>query len=151
MDILFCGTLLKSKNPPRFGNIFAVGHVHKCNCMRKIIVVEDDDDILFVVSYMLERNGYVVLPVVVGELVIEEVLRVKPDLILMDINLRTCDGRELCLELKTKYLLQTPIILFSANVQLAPTVPLYKADGFISKPFDMDELVKTIHEHLSTA
>src|SRR3954451_25264201 len=98
IDILFCGTLLKSKNLPRFGNIFAVGHVHKCNRMQKVIVVEDDDDILFVVSYMLEKNGYVVLPVVIGELVIEEVLRVQPDRILMDINLRTCDGRELCLK-----------------------------------------------------
>src|ERR1700712_5192676 len=110
--------------------------------MRRIIVVEDDDDILFVVSYMLERNGYIVLPVVVGELVIEEALRVQPDLILMDINLRTCDGRELCLKLKTRHHLQTPILLFSANVHLASTVHLYKADGFISKPFDMDELLR---------
>lgn len=119
--------------------------------MRSVIVVEDDDDILFVVSYMLESNGYMVLPVVVGELVIEEVLRVKPDLILMDINLKTRDGRELCLELKTKYQLQTPVILFSANVHLASTVHLYKADGFIPKPFDVDELVKVIDKHLNTA
>src|SRR3954453_10444338 len=119
--------------------------------MRKVIVVEDDDDILFVVSYMLERNGYVVLPLVVGELVIEEVLRMQPDLLLMDINLRTCDGRELCLRLKTKYHLQTPILLFSANVHLASTVHLYKADGFISKPFDMEELLSIVNEHLSTS
>src|SRR5436309_400878 len=118
--------------------------------MRKVIVVEDDDDILFVVSYMLERSGYFVLPVVVGELVIEEVLMMQPDLILMDINLRTCDGRELCLELKTLYHLQTPILLFSANVHLASTVHLYKADGFIPKPFDWDELVSTVDKHLSS-
>src|SRR3954449_293978 len=118
--------------------------------MRKLIVVEDDSDILFVVTYLLETNGYVVLPVVVGELVIEEVLRVQPDLILMDINLRTCDGRELCLNLKTKYHLQTPILLFSANVHMASTVHLYKADGFISKPFDMEELVSIVDKHLNT-
>jgi len=118
--------------------------------MRKVIVVEDDDDILFVVSYMLEKNGYVVLPVVIGELVIEEVLRVQPDLILMDINLRTCDGRELCLKLKTRYQLQTPILLFSANIHIASTVHLYKADGCISKPFDMDELLSTVDELLGT-
>jgi len=119
--------------------------------MRRVIVVEDDDDILFVVSFTLERNGYMVLPLVVGELVEEEVLRMQPDLILMDINLRTCDGRELCLKLKTKYRLQTPIILFSANVHLASTVHLYKADGFIPKPFNLDEIVSIIDEHLSTA
>src|SRR4051794_33425333 len=107
--------------------------------MKRVIVVEDDDDILFVVSFMLERNGYVVLPVVIGELVIEEVLRMRPDLILMDINLRTCDGRELCLKLKTKYHLQTPVILFSANIHLASTVHLFKADGFIPKPFGMED------------
>jgi len=119
--------------------------------MRKVIVVEDDDDILFVVSFALEKNGYMVLPLVVGELVEEEVLRMKPDLILMDINLRTCDGRELCLKLKSKYQLQTPIILFSANVHLASTVHLYKADGFIAKPFHLDDLVSIIAGHLSTA
>ena len=117
--------------------------------MRRIIVVDDDDDILFVVSLMLEKNGYVVLPVVVGELVIEEVLMMQPDLILMDINLCTCDGRELCLKLKTTYQLQTPILMFSANVHLASTVHLYKADGFIPKPFDMDELLSTIDKLLS--
>jgi len=119
--------------------------------MRRIIVVEDDDDILFVVSYMLEKSGYMVLPVAVGELVIEEVLIMQPDLILMDINLRTCDGRELCLKLKTKYHLQTPIILFSANVYLASTVHQYKADGFIPKPFDMEDLVSTVDKFLSTS
>ena len=119
--------------------------------MRRVIVAEDDDDILFVVSYMLERNGYAVSPVVVGELVIEEVLMMQPDLILMDINLRTCDGRELCLKLKTRYQLQTPIILFSANVHLASTVHLYKADGFIPKPFDMDELVRIVDQHLNVS
>ena len=123
----------------------------KSNYMRRVIVVEDDDDILFIATYTLERNGYFVLPLVVGELVIEEVLRMQPDLILMDINLRTCDGRELCLTLKTKYHLQTPILLFSANVLLASTVHLYKADGFISKPFDLEELVRIIDEQLSTA
>jgi DNA-binding response OmpR family regulator len=117
--------------------------------MRRIIVVDDDDDILFVVSLILEKNGYVVLPIVVGELVIEEVLTMQPDLILMDINLSTCDGRELCLQLKTKYQLQTPILLFSANVHLASTVLLYKADGFIPKPFDMEELLNTIDKLLS--
>jgi DNA-binding response OmpR family regulator len=119
--------------------------------MRKVVVAEDDDDILFVVTYMLERNGYVVSPVVVGELVIEEVLMMQPDLILMDINLRTCDGRELCLKLKTKYQLQTPIILFSANVYLASTVHLYKADGFIPKPFDLEELLSTVDKCLSAS
>ena len=117
--------------------------------MRRVIVVEDDDDILFVVSYMLETNGYVVLPVVVGELVIEEVLRVQPDLVLMDINLRTCDGRELCLKLNTQYQLKPPILLFSANVHLASTVHMYKADGFIPKPFDMEELLSTIAKFMS--
>ena len=119
--------------------------------MPHLLLVDDDDDILFVVSLMLEKSGYVVLPVVVGELVIEEVLMMQPDLILMDINLRTCDGRELCLKLKTRYQLQTPILLFSANVHLASTVHLYKADGFIPKPFDMEELVSTVDKHLGTS
>jgi len=119
--------------------------------MRRAIVVEDDEDILFVVSYILESNGYVVLPVVIGELAIDEVIRIQPELILMDINLRTCDGRELCLKLKDKYHLQTPILLFSANVHLASTVYQYKADGFIAKPFDMDELLSFVDKLVSSS
>jgi DNA-binding response OmpR family regulator len=117
--------------------------------MQKVMVVEDDDDILFVVSFILQRNGYSILPISKGEEAIPEALTYKPDLILFDINLGNSDGRELCLKLKTEYKFTIPILVFSANVHLASTISKYKADGFIPKPFDVKKLVDIVNEKLS--
>src|SRR3954469_13230247 len=117
--------------------------------MQKVMVVEDDEDILFVVTFMLKQNGFSVIALSEGEKAIPEALQSKPDLILFDINLGRYDGRQLCLELKTIHNVRVPILLFSANVTLASTINLYKADGFIAKPFDMDMLVNTVRKELS--
>src|SRR3954469_26054530 len=117
--------------------------------MQKVMIVEDDEDILFVVTFILKQNGYTVIPIADGEKAIPEALASKPDLILFDINLGRYDGRHLCLELKTVHHMQVPILLFSANVTLASTINMYKADGFIAKPFDMDMLVNTVRKELS--
>jgi DNA-binding response OmpR family regulator len=116
--------------------------------MKKVMVVEDDEDILFIVTYILRQKGYTILPVSKGENAIPEALTCKPDLILFDINLGNCDGRELCLKLKTEYSFTNPILVFSANVHLASTVFKYKADGIIPKPFDLKKLVDTVNEKL---
>src|SRR3954452_18896415 len=117
--------------------------------MQKVMIVEDDEDILFVVTFILKQNGFNAIPISDGEKAIPEALESKPNLILFDINLGRYDGRQLCLELKTVYNIQVPILLFSANVTLASTINLYKADGFIAKPFDMDLLVDTVRKELS--
>ncbi len=119
--------------------------------MQKVMVVEDDEDILFVVTFMLKQNGFSVIALSEGEKAIPEALQSKPDLILLDINLGRYDGRQLCLELKTIHHIQIPILLFSANVTLASTIRSYKADGFIPKPFDMDLLVNTVRKELDAA
>src|SRR3954466_5522053 len=116
--------------------------------MQKVMVVEDNEDILFVVNYILQKYGYSVLSISNGERAIPKALAYKPDLILFDINLGNCDGRELCLKLKTEYSFTNPILVFSANVHLASTVFKYKADGIIPKPFDLKKLVDTVNEKL---
>jgi DNA-binding response OmpR family regulator len=117
--------------------------------MQKVMIVEDDEDILFVVTFILKQNGFTVIPISDGEKAIPEAIESKPNLILFDINLGRYDGRQLCLELKTVYNIKVPILLFSANITLASTINLYKADGFIAKPFDMDLLVDTVRKELS--
>src|SRR3954447_233741 len=119
--------------------------------MQKVMIVEDDEDILFVVTFILKQNGFTVIPISDGEKAIPEALESKPNLILFDINLGRYDGRQLCLELKTVHHVQAPILLFSANITLASTIQSYKADGFIAKPFDMDSLVNTVRKELNVA
>src|SRR5690349_6595130 len=116
--------------------------------MQKILVVEDDEDILFVVSRLLKKNDFEVIALSDCKNAVNTAMKLHPDLILMDINLGSCDGREICLNLKVKQLFTIPIILFSANCELEPTTAHYKADGFIQKPFEAGELVENLRHYL---
>jgi DNA-binding response OmpR family regulator len=116
--------------------------------MHKILVVEDDEDILFVVSRLLKKHDFEVITVSDCKKAVNTAMTSYPDLILMDINLGPCDGREICLNLKVKQLFTIPIILFSANFELEPTTSHYKADGFIQKPFEANKLVDNLRDFL---
>ena len=113
------------------------------------MVVEDDEDILFIVGLLLKKNGFSVMQVSDCKRAIATALSLMPDLILFDINLGLCDGRQLCLKLKTVHQFTAPVLLFSANKELVSNLDLYKADGFIQKPFEANELVNNIRRHLS--
>ena len=114
--------------------------------MNKVLVVDDDEDIVDCVCMILQANGFDVVCLYDCRQVIKTVEEKKPDLILLDINLGFCDGRELCLELKERHLFKKPILLFSAKAEHAKTLHLYKADDFIEKPFGVTEFVKTIRD-----
>jgi DNA-binding response OmpR family regulator len=116
--------------------------------MQKILIVEDDEDILFVVTRLLKKNNFEVVAVSNCKAAVNTAVASNPDLILMDINLGLCDGRDICLYLKIDRLFTIPIILFSANGELEPTSVQYKADGFIQKPFEANELVDNLRYYL---
>lgn len=112
----------------------------------KILVVDDDIDILFIVDFILKRNGFDVMafndPT---NCFVEIVNQVKPAVILLDIQLGAYDGRILCKQVKEieKHAL-IPVILFSANHHSRRMVQESLCNEFIEKPFDIDFLVKKI-------
>ena len=116
--------------------------------MKKILVVDDDMDILFVIRVLLERHGFLVEQENHGERVISKVKKFEPGLILLDINLPGINGDEICEELKsnssTKHI---PIILFSAAMDLKSKYGHCEVDDFIEKPFEPKELVQTISKY----
>ena len=116
--------------------------------MNRILVVDDDEDILDSVSWILNKNGFDVFPLSDCRRTIQMAAEVQPDVILLDINLGYCDGRQLCLELKNRHQFPRHILLFSANPELVESIGLYKADEFICKPFSIKEFVLTIKEHI---
>lgn len=116
--------------------------------MNRILVVDDDEDILDSVSLVLRRNGFEVISLSDCRQTVERAAEIHPDLILLDINLGFCDGRQLCLELKNRHRFPHHILLFSANPEMAESIELYKADEFIAKPFSIKEFVLTIREHV---
>ncbi len=117
--------------------------------MRKILVVDDDADLLFSVTRILRKNDFTVTPLSDCTTAIQVALTDLPDIILLDVNLGECDGREICRELKNNLHLSMPVLLFSANGEYAASVTEHLADGFIQKPFDSAEFIHLINEHVT--
>lgn len=119
--------------------------------VKKILVVDDEQDLLTTVSFRLEANGYQVITANDGQEGIDKVHREKPDLIILDLMLPKIDGYKVCRMLKfdQKYK-HIPIILFTARAQESDkTLGLeVGADAYITKPFDSQALMDKIEELL---
>lgn len=117
--------------------------------MFKILVVDDDEDLLFLGSSMLRQKGYDVFALAKAENVFEVIKSFRPDLILLDIKLGGHDGRTICLELKNNPETRPiKIILYSAFPETSIDVMKYKADDFVLKPYDFKYLAARIDHHL---
>jgi two-component system phosphate regulon response regulator PhoB len=121
--------------------------------MRRIIVVDDNEDILEIIKLILEGYDYEVITLADGNLLIDQMKLFKPDLILLDIMLGNMDGRELCKTLKSNNdTMDVPIILVSASHNLSDRfmTPGSNID-FLAKPFDITELIDKVALSLSAA
>ena len=118
--------------------------------MNKILVVDDDPDILSVVEVILTMHNFHVEGLLKWEEIDNRLIDMKPDLILLDISLSGADGRDICKRIKeSKETQHVPVVLFSANSMMANEIGKCHAQDFIAKPFDLSHLVKTIKSHLS--
>jgi len=118
--------------------------------MNKIIhIVEDDEDIRYIISYILTDMGY---EVKLSETVADFHAQMKvsePDLILLDVMLPDGNGLELCLELKQETeTSHIPVIIMSAHATEYEVLRRSCAEDFIAKPFDLDDLLVLIAKHL---
>ena len=112
---------------------------------KRIHVLEDDSDIRYIIKYLLKDEGYELqLSSSVSEL--KSKLRDSlPDLFIIDVMLPDGNGIEICDDLKndmfTKHI---PVIVMSANPRSKQMSTQACADDYISKPFDLDDVVKRI-------
>ena len=119
------------------------------NGKTKIMVVDDDVAILDSLKMLLEEFGYEVETTVDGWAAYE-LKKALPDLILLDIWMSGVDGRDVCKYLKKqKQTKHIPIIMFSANKDTSEIAKISGADDFISKPFDMKDLLDKVAEYTS--
>jgi DNA-binding response OmpR family regulator len=117
--------------------------------MSKILVVDDDIDILSVMEILLSMKGFDVEVISKGENTIPKIESFKPDLILLDVLISGHDGRAICKQLKAnKSTSHIPVIMFSAHPGAAATIGDYGADDFIAKPFDVNNLMQKVNSHL---
>lgn len=117
--------------------------------MTKILIVDDDIDLLEAVEIILVRKGFDVLKIGDGHKVIETVGQFNPHVILLDINIADTDGREICKELKSSAspYKDIPIVLFSAMHNLENTYSECMASDFIGKPFESVDLVNKLQKY----
>ncbi len=113
--------------------------------VKRILIVEDDLDILEIIEIVLREDNYEVAKSTTGKDIVELINNFEPSLILMDIRLGELDGRQICRELKNGVLcINIPIILMSAHVVSTDIKNEVCAADFISKPFDIDDLLARV-------
>ena len=113
----------------------------------KILVVDDEKDILDLVEYNLKQNGYKVSCVATGEEVLDAADSFKPDLILLDLMLPGVDGFDVCKDLKSQpETKEIPVIMLTAKSEDIDVVTGLEigADDYITKPFSPQVLVARV-------
>jgi two-component system, OmpR family, response regulator VicR len=120
--------------------------------MHKILVADDQQDILLMMKTILTAKGFIVETDSSG-IVFEQLDKNNlPDLILLDINLGAKNGGEICHQLKTSNdTKHIPVILVSGETDISGTAKKCGAEDYLEKPFKTTELVHKIFSVLKAA
>ena len=114
---------------------------------KKILIVDDEPDIIKITRYWLIKQGYEVLIVSNGQEGINAAREHKPDVIVMDYRMPVLNGIDACKILKQDETLKHIPIIFMTASSANITEEMLKqvgVDGYVSKPFDGEELLKKI-------
>ncbi|MHC5594861.1 MAG: response regulator [Nostoc sp.] len=120
--------------------------------VHKIVSVDDSPTILKEISHFLENENFSVVTINDPVKAVLSIIRHKPDLILLDLNMLGIDGYELCRIIRNNSLFQkTPIIFVTGSKGIVDKVKakLVGASGYLTKPFTRTELLKIVFMHLA--
>lgn len=117
--------------------------------MKKILIIEDEQDIVDIATMILEDEGYEVSSFTEYAGYEVRVSNSRADLVLLDLNLRGYQGKDICKYIKTQdHLKQTSVVLMSANRDIQNVKEEAGADDYISKPFDLTDFISTIRANI---
>ena len=114
---------------------------------KHIVVVEDEEDILELIRYHLDREGYAVTTAATGEEALEAISQKAPDLLVLDLMLPGVDGLEICRRLKADpRTAAIPVVMATAKGEEADIVAGLElgADDYVTKPFSPRVLVARV-------
>ncbi|GAG82626.1 unnamed protein product [marine sediment metagenome] len=120
--------------------------------MRKILIAEDERDILDLIMFTLQFGGYDVIPTSNGADALDMVHKEQPDLILLDVRMPRMSGYEVCKQIKAEDdTRDIPVVFLSAKGQEAEVTAGYEmgAVDYILKPFAPDQLLERLDNILS--
>jgi len=119
---------------------------------KTIWICDDDVDILEICSLILRKKNYEVKTLTNCESMFEKIDQSRPDAILLDLWIPEMGGEEATYRLKANERTRDiPVILFSAHNELEAITERTKADGFVKKPFEVDELIAVMEKATATA
>ena len=120
------------------------------NNPRNILVIEDNKDVLEAITSILEYSGYQPIGLTrFSEEVFDDLNSEEVSLIILDVMLSGYDGRDLAKRLKNREeTREVPIVMISAYPNIEASVREAGADGFIQKPFGIDDLIREIEQYL---
>ena len=112
---------------------------------KRILIVDDDIDLLMLLERQLKQQGYEAETAISLAEAEELVVYFDPHLVLLDINIRGEDGRQLCWKLKNKPLYRIPKVLIISGFDYnASRAALFGADDILPKPFNTEFLLNRI-------
>lgn len=121
------------------------------NRQKKILVVDDEPDILEFLQIIFEEAGFLVVTTEKGDYLEKLNNGALPDLVLLDMLLSGKDGREIVKQMKsqenTKHI---PVMMFSAHPSAEKTALRAGADDFVEKPFDIETLMEKVRRLISS-
>lgn len=120
----------------------------------KILIVDDEPNILVSLEFLMKREGYQVVTARDGQEAIEAIGREQPDLVLLDVMMPVKTGFDVCCEVRAHELVRdTPILMLTAkgrDTDVAKGLAL-GANTYMTKPFSTKELVQKVKEMLGAA
>jgi two-component system cell cycle response regulator DivK len=118
--------------------------------MKKILIIEDEKDILDIATIILEDEGYEVSCITEYPDFESKVDASKADLVLLDLNLRGYHGQDICKYIKgNASMKQTSVVLMSANRDIQAVKEASGADAYICKPFDLKDFINVVKQYIN--
>lgn len=118
---------------------------------RKILIADDEPNIVISLEYLMKREGYTVIVARDGQEALDAIARDKPDLVLLDVMMPQKSGFEVCQAVRASEALQaTKILMLTAKGRETDVVKglALGADAYMTKPFSTRELVQKVAELL---
>ena len=115
--------------------------------MARILVVDDEPDVVEIVRIRLEQDGHTILTAHDGREGLQSIFENKPDLIILDVMMPGIDGFEVAYQMKNNPLtVNTPIIMLTARADFGSIAKGWNldVDNYVTKPFKLDELADTV-------
>jgi len=112
-------------------------------------VVDDDSGVLEAIKIILVDSGFKVKTIMRADEFEKVMTSFRPDLVMLDIWMPKISGEELCRKIKgNDDLKKIPVVLLSASNRTEKISKKCKADDYLTKPFDMEDLIETVKRNL---